>query len=152
MKRSKHTTVAPQSGESLSFMIRPKTVGHISIKLVATSPLAGDAVLKMLQVDPEGVTEFVNKAVLVDLRDATEQKEELKVEVPENAVPNSTHIEATVVGDLLGPTIKNLDSLVRKPYGCGEQNMVNFVPNILVMRYLEVRCNYIYIYIFFRTH
>ncbi|XP_037921191.1 CD109 antigen-like isoform X10 [Hermetia illucens] len=137
LKRSKHTTVAPQSGESLSFMIRPKTVGHISIKLVATSPLAGDAVLKMLQVDPEGVTEFVNKAVLIDLRDATEQKEELKVEVPENAVPNSTHIEATVVGDLLGPTIKNLDSLVRKPYGCGEQNMVNFVPNILVMRYLE---------------
>jgi len=43
-----------------------------------------------------------------------------------------------VVGDLLGPTIKNLDNLVRMPYGCGEQNMVNFVPNILVVKYLEV--------------
>lgn len=24
------------------------------------------------------------------------------------------------------------------PYGCGEQNMVNFVPNIAVLRYLKV--------------
>uniref|UniRef100_T1GQT0 Alpha-2-macroglobulin domain-containing protein n=1 Tax=Megaselia scalaris TaxID=36166 RepID=T1GQT0_MEGSC len=102
----------------------------------ATTPVAGDAVHQMLRVEPEGVTEYVNKAVLLNLKDKPEQHENIKVEIPKDAVPDSEYVEVSVVGDLLGPTIKNLDKLVRKPYGCGEQNMVNFVPNILVLRYL----------------
>lgn len=37
----------------------------------------------------------------------------------------------------MGPSINGLDSLVKKPYGCGEQNMITFTPNIFVRRYLE---------------
>ena len=37
----------------------------------------------------------------------------------------------------MGSTLDNLGSLIRMPYGCGEQNMVNFVPNIHVLRYLK---------------
>lgn len=33
--------------------------------------------------------------------------------------------------------MKNLDGLIRMPYGCGEQNMLNFVPNIVVINYLK---------------
>lgn len=43
----------------------------------------------------------------------------------------------TFLGDLLGGTVKNMDQLIRKPYGCGEQNMLHFVPNIVVMDYLQ---------------
>ena len=32
--------------------------------------------------------------------------------------------------------LQHLDSLVRQPTGCGEQNMVLFAPNIHVMNYL----------------
>ena len=41
-----------------------------------------------------------------------------------------------VLGDLMGPTLK-VDSLLRLPYGCGEQNMVNFAPSIYIMKYLS---------------
>ena len=37
----------------------------------------------------------------------------------------------------MGPTIDNLDRLVSMPYGCGEQNMITLVPNILVARYYK---------------
>jgi Cu/Ag efflux protein CusF len=37
----------------------------------------------------------------------------------------------------MGPTLSNLDKLLRIPTGCGEQNMIGFVPNIFVMHYLE---------------
>ena len=40
-------------------------------------------------------------------------------------------------GDILGSSMNNLDRLVRMPYGCGEQNMVNFAPNIYVLKYLQ---------------
>ncbi|CAB0016198.1 unnamed protein product, partial [Nesidiocoris tenuis] len=34
--------------------------------------------------------------------------------------------------------MSNLDRLIRQPYGCGEQNMLNFVPNIVILEYLTV--------------
>lgn len=40
-------------------------------------------------------------------------------------------------GDILGPSIKGLNSLIRMPYGCGEQNMINFAPNIYILQYLS---------------
>lgn len=42
-----------------------------------------------------------------------------------------------IAGDLLGPTVNNLDKLLRMPQGCGEQNMLNFVPNIVITKYLK---------------
>lgn len=37
----------------------------------------------------------------------------------------------------MGPALANIDALVQMPYGCGEQNMINFVPNIVVLGYLK---------------
>lgn len=33
--------------------------------------------------------------------------------------------------------MQNLQNLLKMPYGCGEQNMVLFVPNIYVLNYLN---------------
>lgn len=41
------------------------------------------------------------------------------------------------VGDLMGRALKNLASLLAMPYGCGEQNMLLFAPNIFILQYLE---------------
>lgn len=137
VQRVKRVSVPPNTGRSISFMIRPKKIGQITMKITATTPLAGDAIHQMLKVEPEGVTQYENRAVFINLKDKNMYTENLNVDVPSGAVPESEYIEFSVVGDLLGPTLKNLDKLVRMPYGCGEQNMVNFVPNILVLHYLE---------------
>ena len=42
-----------------------------------------------------------------------------------------------VVGDLMGTSIQGLGSLLQMPYGCGEQNMINFAPAIYIMDYLK---------------
>jgi CD109 antigen len=42
-----------------------------------------------------------------------------------------------ISGDIMGPILSNIENLIRMPYGCGEQNMLNFVPNIVVLRYLK---------------
>lgn len=44
-------------------------------------------------------------------------------------------------GDVMGPSISGLDSLLKMPYGCGEQNMLNFAPNIFVQKYLTITNN-----------
>ena len=37
----------------------------------------------------------------------------------------------------MGPSLANIDGLLKMPYGCGEQNMLNFAPNIFIMQYLQ---------------
>ena len=37
----------------------------------------------------------------------------------------------------MGSALDDIDSLLRMPTGCGEQNMLKFAPNIFVMQYLS---------------
>lgn len=37
----------------------------------------------------------------------------------------------------MGRALKNLDKLLAMPYGCGEQNMLLFAPNIFILNYLK---------------
>ncbi|XP_072450564.1 C3 and PZP-like alpha-2-macroglobulin domain-containing protein 8 isoform X3 [Chiloscyllium punctatum] len=57
--------------------------------------------------------------------------------VPHNVVPGSERATASMIGDVMGPTLNNLDTLLRLPFGCGEQNMIHFAPNVFVLKYLQ---------------
>ncbi|XP_024909513.1 C3 and PZP-like alpha-2-macroglobulin domain-containing protein 8 isoform X2 [Cynoglossus semilaevis] len=57
--------------------------------------------------------------------------------VPHNMVPGSERATAYMIGDVMGPTLNNLDKLLRLPFGCGEQNMIHFAPNVFVLKYLQ---------------
>lgn len=37
----------------------------------------------------------------------------------------------------MGTSMQNLHQLLQMPFGCGEQNMVLFAPNIYVLDYLD---------------
>lgn len=139
--RKRQVTVASNTGVSTTFLVRFTSVGQIPLKVTATSAVAGDAIVRILQVDPEGVPQFVNKAVFVDLRETDKFETTQVIEVPEKVVPGSLKINVNAIGDLLGGTIENLHQLIRLPTGCGEQNMLKFVPNIVVLDYLTAAGN-----------
>uniref|UniRef100_A0A2H8TEP0 TEP1-F n=1 Tax=Melanaphis sacchari TaxID=742174 RepID=A0A2H8TEP0_9HEMI len=135
--KRKSLTIKSNSGSPTSFLIQTKDLGYISIKLTATSKLAGDAIEKKLLVKPEGETVYKNKAIFVDLRKETSFEKNITLDIPSNIVPDSEFIEIGAVGDILGPSTTNLASLIQMPFGCGEQNMLNFVPNIVILDYLK---------------
>ncbi|XP_075150113.1 thioester-containing protein 4 isoform X2 [Haematobia irritans] len=135
--RSKSVRVPANGAAGVSFMIRPKVLGNVMLKYTAVSPVAGDAIHKSMKVVPEGITKYANRAYFVNLKNEPEQKTSFELELPEDIVPDSQHVEVGVVGDILGPVVNNLDRLVRLPTGCGEQTMSSLLPNYLVMKYLE---------------
>ncbi|XP_076337600.1 CD109 antigen-like isoform X2 [Tachypleus tridentatus] len=137
-KKSKIISIPKQDGTPVSFIITPRRLGYIDIQMSATSQFAGDSVLKRLLVKPEGSTQYFNKAVLVDLRNPGTPpiKKNISVPIPRNAVPGSERITVSGIGDLMGPHVNNLEELLHIPFGCGEQNMLKFVPNIVVIEYL----------------
>ncbi|XP_055314135.1 CD109 antigen-like [Sitodiplosis mosellana] len=136
--RRKNLLIRSQNAHNAVFTIRPTRVGSISLKVSAVSSVASDCIVKALNVECEGVPQFMNKAVYIDLREKSRiDPIDLAIEFPEIALPDSQRIEITCVGDLLSGTIENLQQLIRLPCGCGEQNMLNFVPNIVVLNYLK---------------
>ncbi|NWV43934.1 A2ML1 protein, partial [Grantiella picta] len=92
-----------------------------------------DTVIKPLLVQPGGI--LVEKAQSSLL--CQEGAEEVSLEIPANILESSQRAHVTVMGDILGNALQNLDHLLAMPYGCGEQNMVRFAPNIYILQYLE---------------
>lgn len=118
-------------------MLTSTSQGNIEIKITASSSGSVDSTTKYLRVLPEGELQYYTKTVLVDLRKTDKYKGNISIEIPKNVVKDSEKIEVSVVGDLLGPTMINLEDLIRLPTGCGEQNMVHFMPNLIILNYLK---------------
>ncbi|KFQ96632.1 Alpha-2-macroglobulin-like 1, partial [Nipponia nippon] len=92
-----------------------------------------DTVIKPLLVQPGGIlVEKAHNSLLCQ-----EVTEEISLEVPANILEGSQRAHITVMGDIMGNALQNLDRLLAMPYGCGEQNMVRFAPNIYIQQYLE---------------
>ncbi|EDW28614.1 GL19279 [Drosophila persimilis] len=128
--------VPAKSARSISFIVTPKRVGALQVKAMAASSQAGDTVEQTLLVEHPGATERVNRGFLFELNSNAPNRKNVSIMVPRNAIPESTSIEVSAVGDLIGSVLGNLESLILLPTGCGEQTMVHFVPNLMVLRYL----------------
>uniref|UniRef100_A0A8D0CAT7 CD109 antigen n=2 Tax=Salvator merianae TaxID=96440 RepID=A0A8D0CAT7_SALMN len=138
MGNQRSVWVPSEDGMTVTFPIKPKQIGEIPIRVTAISPIASDAVLQKVLVKAEGLEQFHSQALLLDLSQKNDfTRETLNFTFPSDVVAGSERVQITVIGDLLGPSISGLESLIKMPYGCGEQNMINFAPNIYVLDYLS---------------
>ncbi|KAM3856320.1 CD109 antigen [Vipera latastei] len=135
---NQHSVWIPsEDGKTVFFPIKPKQIGEIPIRVTAISPVASDAILQRLLVKAEGLEQTYSETVLLDLSKRTNLMEILNFNFPSDVVPGSERVQVTVSGDQLSSSITGLESLVKMPYGCGEQNMINFAPNIYILDYLS---------------
>eukprot|EP00117_Sycon_ciliatum_P038606 scpid4113/ scgid28657/ CD109 antigen; 150 kDa TGF-beta-1-binding protein; C3 and PZP-like alpha-2-macroglobulin domain-containing protein 7; Platelet-specific Gov antigen; p180; r150 len=134
---SKTITVLAGKAQSALFIVKPTISGRLPITVTARAGLAADRVIRQLLVEPEGVTKSYSHGVFIDLTNTGSMTEKLLLSLPtEGLVPGSARAVISVVGDIMGPALSNLDKLLTMPYGCGEQNMVAFAPDVFITRYL----------------
>uniref|UniRef100_A0A672U4Z6 CD109 antigen n=1 Tax=Strigops habroptila TaxID=2489341 RepID=A0A672U4Z6_STRHB len=131
-------SVPSEDGKAVQFPIKPKQLGEIPIKVTAISSAASDAIIQKILVKAEGLEQTYSQTVLLDLTGNKPRSvsKTLDFTFPSDVVSGSERMQVTAVGDLLGPSINGLSSLIKMPYGCGEQNMINFAPNVYVLQYL----------------
>ncbi|KAK0422305.1 hypothetical protein QR680_007497 [Steinernema hermaphroditum] len=125
--------------KAVYFPIVPTKIGNVKLSIVAQAAQAGDAIEMPLKVEPEGYRVDRNVPVIIDLAGGKINNftKEVDLQFPSDAVDGSRRARVDIVGDIMGPALSNIDSLVQMPFGCGEQNMVTLVPNIVVLRYLK---------------
>uniref|UniRef100_A0A8C6T0U8 Alpha-2-macroglobulin-like n=1 Tax=Neogobius melanostomus TaxID=47308 RepID=A0A8C6T0U8_9GOBI len=77
-----------------------------------------DKVTKKLIVKAEGIEMVKTHNLLLCPKDQT-LTEEIDVQLPDNVIVGSDRAMVSVMGNILGRAMKNLDGLLRMPYGCG---------------------------------
>lgn len=140
---------------SLRFYARPECLGQVNITAHALSlprddsicdpgsvvetRRARDAVLKSLHVLPEGMlrSKSVSEYICINTPTNSTETRSFVLKLYSNAVPGSSRGQFTVSGDILSPVVASgLESLVRLPTGCGEQNLATLATHVVVLDYL----------------
>ncbi|KAH3716732.1 hypothetical protein DPMN_059461 [Dreissena polymorpha] len=128
-------TIHIKAGEAASVFVPivPRIVGMAEISVKAQSTLSADGVKRQLRVEAEGKKMHFNVPVLLSELNPTD----VQLAFPDNIVPESQKIQVSAIGDIMGPTLNNLKSLLRLPTGCGEQTMTSLAPDVFVYKYLN---------------
>ncbi|XP_072334707.1 pregnancy zone protein-like isoform X1 [Scyliorhinus torazame] len=146
------TCVCPMESVTISWHLNATGLGEQNLTVKAESipsdslcgnevvivPEKGaiDIIRKPLLIKPEGTeTELTHSSLLCPAGKNVTEK--IHLQLPEDVVEGSSRAHITVLGDIMGSAMENLDGLLRLPTGCGEQNMVKFAPNVYVQRYLN---------------
>ncbi|XP_073169299.1 alpha-2-macroglobulin-like isoform X2 [Lepidochelys kempii] len=138
--------------KTVSWAVTPKSLGTVNFSVSAEAlktdlPCGNevvesldkgrrDTVIKHLLVEPEGLEKETTYNFLLCAAGKT-APQLMPLKLPENVVQGSARAYFSVLGDILGTAMQNLQQLLQMPFGCGEQNMVLFAPNIYVLDYLN---------------
>ncbi|KAM6967498.1 complement C4-B [Aplochiton taeniatus] len=146
-----NVTVNGQSSQTVTFSAVPMVNGNIPIKIRLydrETQQGSDAIQKVLNVRTEGLEKREEETHVVDLeaRRGTVKSFNFKGDLPDSVVPGtSTNIFVSIEGEVFGKTTaqrllspEGVASLLRLPYGCGEQTMKCLAPTALALRYIDL--------------
>ncbi|XP_009892430.1 PREDICTED: alpha-2-macroglobulin [Charadrius vociferus] len=138
--------------KTVAWLVTPKSLGQVEFSVstealqnqqpcgntIVETPEKGrkDTVIRQLLVEPEGVEKETAQNSVLCVKGVT-VKEKFSLLLPSNVVQDSGRAYFSVLGDIMGTAMQNLHQLLQMPFGCGEQNMVLFAPNIYVLDYLN---------------
>ncbi|XP_036245821.1 ovostatin-like [Molothrus ater] len=145
-------TVCANERKTYIWAVSPRKLGEVKFVITAeaklntrgsgnsTSPeentIYRDTLFQTLLVEPEGIKKELTQSSLICAK-GTKISEQVSLSLPRNLVQGSARAYFSVIGDILGTALRNIDNLLHMPYGCGEQNMALFTPNIYALDYLN---------------
>lgn len=131
--QSKIIEIAANDIGGVAFMIKPTRKGISEVKITARSQQAADAAIKTIIIEPEGVP----REIVDNLALSAGVTKTIDTTIPEIVVTDSGRAYLTLTSSFLTQTIDGLDALLQMPFGCGEQNMIVFAPDVYITKYLQ---------------
>lgn len=127
-------TIAANGEERLDWKVDAKwAMDAAKLTVEALTDEESDAKRLAFPVRPHGL-EMV-KAEAANLQDKANQT--LTFTLPEGIDPNTASIELDVSPSIASALLSSMDQLIGYPYGCTEQTMSRFLPNVLVANTLK---------------
>ena len=125
----------PSRGEvKVDWRVRASSIGQAVVTMKALTDQESDAVELTLPVNPQGVKLAQSKAGSVT---AAKPDTTVAMQFPAAAVPATRNLEITLSPSIAGALFGAIDYLTQFPYGCTEQTLSSFVPNVTVSKALR---------------
>lgn len=122
----RYVRVAPFSSATLEWEVTPSRIGEVVLSARARSWFISDGVEMRVPVQPFGEAGQARYAGQIG-----ETPREVTVNIPEGIVPGSQRLWADLSTGYLGVISDALEFLVGYPYGCVEQTMSSFLPDVV---------------------
>ncbi|XP_042651121.1 alpha-2-macroglobulin-like isoform X2 [Tyto alba] len=151
-KQEESYCICMNERKTVAWAVTPRSLGQVEFSVstealqnqqpcgnaIVETPAKGqkDTVIRQLLVELEG-TEVETTYNTVLCASEKSMSEPVSLALPETVVDGSARAYFSVIGDIMGTAMQNLHQLLQMPFGCGEQNMVLFAPNIYVLDYLN---------------
>jgi len=123
-------TVPPEGSVPIDWKVKVKRAGDCVIKLTALTDEESDAVELTLPVLPHGTEKF--SAVAGSTKDTAEEE----LTLPQEADRGSAKLIILLEPSIASTVLSSLEYLIGYPYGCVEQTMSRFLPNVVVTKTL----------------
>lgn len=123
------TSVGAGDAARETFAFRAVSSGaDLSQRITAVAGNANDAIEKPVTVHPDGEELSITEG------DILTDSAGVELELPENAIPNSTRAELKIYPNLMAHVIDGVEGIMQRPYGCGEQTISSSYPSLLLLR------------------
>ncbi len=126
-------TIAPKAEATVNYHLRASVIGMAKLTAKAISTEESDALEISLPVEPAGVKEIL--AASGRLNGGASGSAEINF--PAGTDPDAHLIRLDVSPSIAGSLFAGLDYLSSFPYGCTEQTMSSFLPNIIIARAMQ---------------
>ncbi|MEP6569353.1 MAG: MG2 domain-containing protein [Acidobacteriota bacterium] len=131
----KQTVIINKQGEQrIDWQITAPNVGEIKLLAKALTDTESDAVELPLMVVPRGLHQVKNESAAFS--DENVEKT-FSLNLPPNADARARSFKIQVAPSIAGTLFGALDYLTTYPYGCTEQTMSSFLPNVVVTQALK---------------
>lgn len=126
-------SVANEGAERINWCVTALKPGVFGVDVRAVGETAGDEVLLDLPVKPHGAQIVTaTSAVLAKSGDVNES-----IYVRRDAILDATRLKVTLAPSVAAAMFGSLDYLAQYPYGCTEQTVGSFLPDVILLRSLS---------------
>jgi uncharacterized protein YfaS (alpha-2-macroglobulin family) len=131
---TKTVTITKQGEQRIDWQITAPNVGEIKLLAKALTDTESDAVELPLPVVPRGLHQVKNESETFSDQNSDKT---FSLAMPANADAQARSLRIEVAPSVAGTLFGALDYLTSYPYGCTEQTMSSFLPNVIVTKALK---------------
>jgi uncharacterized protein YfaS (alpha-2-macroglobulin family) len=132
---SQQSVSIPSKGETtVLWRLKASQVGTAKLTAAATMDTDSDALEMSFPVQPAGVAKVITPSGIVG---AGETQAMAKIDFPGDSDPAAHSLKIEVSSSIAGTIFPALNYLTTYPYGCTEQTMSSYLPNVIVAETLS---------------
>ncbi|MFN3916963.1 MAG: MG2 domain-containing protein [Flavobacteriales bacterium] len=125
--------IASKGEQRIDWKVDTKWIGNASLTVKASSKDDADAMKVDLPVQPYGLETIHANSLMV--KDKSTQS--MNLLIPEYVELNTASVQLDLSPSITSALLSSIDDLIGYPYGCVEQTMSRFLPNVIVAQTLN---------------